>query len=160
VERSRCGDRRGTDEGSAFLTDVVVLILAGHSPSALQTVAWWVGVAVAAGVTIAFVLTYRGITVASALARRVSDLSADMSDSSPDPGATLSPGRAPAIDHRRRFSRAVVGVREYQGQLVAVIAVDGDVRPQRSRAGAVQTDNSGLSQNTYFLHDVNRLTDC
>jgi hypothetical protein len=30
-----------------------------------------------------------------------------------------------AIDHRRRFGRDVVGVREYEGQLVAVIAVDG-----------------------------------
>jgi hypothetical protein len=109
----------------AFLIDVAALKLGSHLPGAPQTVAWWVGVAVAAAVTIAAVLTYRGITVASALARWVWDWSADLWDSSPDPEATLSPRRTPAIDHRRRFGRDVVGVREYQGQLVAVIAVDG-----------------------------------
>ena len=58
---------------SAFLIDVAVLILANHLPiPAPPTVAWWVGVAVAAVVAIAFLLTYRGITVASALARWVS----------------------------------------------------------------------------------------
>ena len=41
-----------------------------------------------------------------------------------DPEATLSPECTPAIDHRRRFGRDVVGVREYEGRLVAVIAVD------------------------------------
>ena len=101
----------------AFLIDVAVLVLASHLPGGPQTVAWWVGVAVAAVVTIAVVLAYRRITLASALARWVWDWSADWE-------ATLSPGCTPAIDHRRRFGRDVVGVREYQGQLVAVIAVD------------------------------------
>lgn len=124
---------------SAFLIDVAVLVLASHLPGAPQTVAWWVGVAVAAVVTIALVLTYRGVTVASALARWLWDWSApdiwdwspepeatlSMSGSSPDLRATLCPGCTPAIDHRRRFGRDVVGVREYQGQVVAVIAVDG-----------------------------------
>ena len=110
---------------SAFLFDVAVLILAEHLPvSASPTVTWWVSVAVAAVVTIVLVVTYRGITVASALARWVWDASAGIGDSSPDTEATLSPGCTPAIDHRRRFGREVVGVREYQGQLVAVIAVD------------------------------------
>jgi type VII secretion protein EccE len=111
---------------SAFLIDVALLVLASHLPRVPHTVAWWVGVAVAAVVTIAMVLTHRGITAASALARWMWGWSApDMLDSSPDPEATLSPGCTPPIDHRRRFgSRDVVGVREYQGQLVAVIAVD------------------------------------
>jgi type VII secretion protein EccE len=103
---------------SAFLIDVAVLILASHSPiPAPPTVAWWVGVAVAAGVTIAAVPTYRGVTVASALAARVLDRFVDLE-------VALAEGRTPAIDHRRRFGRDVVGVREYRGQLVAVIAVD------------------------------------
>ena len=115
---------------SVFLADVAVLALASHLPGVPQNVAWWVGVAVAAVLTIAMVPTDRGITVASAvasaLARLVWRLSAsDLRDSSPDPEATLSPECTPPIDHRRRFSRDVVGVREYQGQLVAVIAVDG-----------------------------------
>jgi type VII secretion protein EccE len=109
----------------AFLLDVAVLVLANHLPvSASPTVTWWVSVAVAAVVTIAMVVTYRGITITSALARWVWDASAGMGDSSPDQEAMLSPGCTPAIDHRRRFGRDMVGVREYQGQLVAVIAVD------------------------------------
>ena len=49
----------------------------------------------------------------------------DMFDSSPDPEAGSSPEWTRAIDHRRRFGREVVGVREYEGEMVAVIAVDG-----------------------------------
>jgi type VII secretion protein EccE len=111
---------------SAFLADVAVLVLASHFPRVSPTVAWWSGVAVAVIVTIAMVLTYRGITVGSALASWLWGWSApETFDSSADSEATLSPGCTPAIDHRRSFSRDVVGVREYQGQLVAVIAVEG-----------------------------------
>ncbi|MDT5354430.1 MAG: hypothetical protein QOJ56_2962 [Mycobacterium sp.] len=130
---------------SVFLTDVAVLVLASHLPGARETVALWYGIAVAAVVTAATVPTYRGITVASALAGRVRDWSApEMSDSSPDLQATLSPGCTPAIDHRRRFGRDVVGVREYQGHLVAVVAVDGPAdapsgrhHPQTASSGAL-----------------------
>ena len=127
---------------SAFLTDIAVLVLADHLPPlASPTVTWWASVAVAAVVTIAMVVTYRGVTVASDLARWVWDASADVWESSPDTEATLSPGCTPAIDHRRRFGRDVVGVREYQGQLVAVIAVDqpGDAASGRHQ---VKTDSS------------------
>jgi type VII secretion protein EccE len=101
---------------SAFLFDVAVLVLARHWPGAQQAVAWWVGVGVAAVVTIAVLLAYRRMTLASTLARWVWEWSGD-------PVATLSQGCTPAIDHLRRFGRDVVGVREYLGQLVAVIAV-------------------------------------
>ena len=127
---------------SAFLTDIAVLVLADHLPPlASPTVTWWASVAVAAVVTIAMVVTYRGVTVASDLARWVWDASADVWESSPDTEATLSPGCTPAIDHRRRFGRDVVGVREYRGQLVAVIAVDqpGDAASGRHQ---VKTDSS------------------
>jgi hypothetical protein len=64
--------------------------------------------------------------VASALVSWVWGWAApDMFDSSPDPEARSSPECTRAIDHRRRFGRDVVGVREYEGQLVGVIAVDG-----------------------------------
>jgi type VII secretion protein EccE len=111
---------------SAFLTDVAVLAQVSHLPvAASQPVVWWVGVAVAVVVTIAFVVTYRRITVAPALAKWAWGWSApEMFDSSAGPEATPSAGCTPAIDHRRRFGRDAVGVREYQGQLVAVIAVD------------------------------------
>jgi hypothetical protein len=72
--------------------------------------------------------------VASAQVSRVWGwASPDMFDSSPDPEARSSPECTRAIDHRRRFGRDVVGVREYEGQLVAVIAVDG---PPRRTVGA------------------------
>jgi type VII secretion protein EccE len=102
---------------SAFLIDVAVLLVARHFPGAQQTVAWWVGVAVAAVVTIAVVLAYRRITLGAVLARWVWDWSSDSA-------AALSRGCTPAIDHRRRFGRDVIGVREHQGQLVAVIVVE------------------------------------
>ena len=97
---------------SAFLLDVAVLVLASHLP-----IAWWVGVAGAAVVTIAAVLTYRGTPPISALA-------AWMWDWSSSPEAALFAGGIPTIDHRRRFGRDVVGMYEHQGQLVAAIAVD------------------------------------
>jgi type VII secretion protein EccE len=126
---------------SAFLIDVAVLVLACHLPRVQPTVAWRGSIAVAALLTIAVVVTYRGITVASALARWVWDLSADMWGSSPDPEVPLSPGCTPAIDHRRRFGRDVVGMREYQGQLIAVIAVDGpaDAPSGRHHSRAVRS---------------------
>jgi type VII secretion protein EccE len=105
---------------AVFLIDVAVLALASHWPSAWQTdhIAWWVGVAITVLVTVAAVLTYRRTPLTSALAARVLDRFAD-------PEVILLEGRTPAIDHRRRFARDVVGIREYRGRLVSVIAVDG-----------------------------------
>ncbi|HEY1439484.1 MAG TPA: type VII secretion protein EccE, partial [Mycobacterium sp.] len=42
-----------------------------------------------------------------------------------DPGTALAAGCTPAIDYQRKYGRDTVGVREYAGRLVAVIAVDG-----------------------------------
>jgi type VII secretion protein EccE len=124
---------------SAFLIDVAVLVVVRKLAGGPQTAMWWAGVAVAVVATVALLLTYRGITVISALVRWLWDWSApDIWDSSPEPaatpstpessptrGETLNPGCTPAIDHRRRFGRRVVGVRGYRGQLVAVVALDG-----------------------------------
>ena len=63
--------------------DIAVLILANHLSAPGRSIARWVGVAVEALVTIAAVLTYRGITVASALAWWVWDRSVGLWDSSP-----------------------------------------------------------------------------
>jgi type VII secretion protein EccE len=103
-----------------FLLDVAVLVLASRLP-----IAWWVGVAGAAAVTFAAVLTYRGIPLVSALAAWLWDWSSA-------PEAALVGGGIPAIDHRRRFGREVVGMYEYEGQLVAAIAVD---EPEDAPAG-------------------------
>jgi type VII secretion protein EccE len=108
---------------SVFLLDVAVLIPASHLP-----VAWWVGVAGAAVVMIAAVLTYRGIPLISALAGWAWDWSSA-------PEAALVAGDIPAITHRRRFGRAVVGMYEYRGQLVAVITVDEPADPPAGRHG-------------------------
>lgn len=110
---------------SAFLFDVALLALVGHLPDGgLGTGAWWAGVTVAAAVTTAAVLTYHGITIATASARWVWPWLSYIGESSPGPYATSSPGCTPAINHRRRFGRGVVGVREHRGRLVGMIAVE------------------------------------
>jgi type VII secretion protein EccE len=98
-----------------------VLALVRHSPGTPRTVAWWVGVAVAAVVTIAAVLTYRGITVAPAIARWVWEWFAVL-NWPPGPEATRD-ARLRSITGAASAA-AWSGLREYQGQLVAVIAVD------------------------------------
>ncbi|WP_204080439.1 type VII secretion protein EccE [Mycobacterium riyadhense] len=105
---------------AVFLVDVLILVAASHCPQSWQGdehVAWWVGVAIAALVTLLSVVTYRGITVTSGVAGWLWDWSADQ-------GTALGAGCTPAMDHQRRFGRDTVGVREYRGQLVTVIAVD------------------------------------
>jgi type VII secretion protein EccE len=104
---------------TVFLIDVALLAIASHCPDAWQAghAAFWVGVALAALVTVGALLTYRGIPLAAAPFARVRNWYAD-------PEA-LTVGCTTPIDHRRRFSRDTVGVREYDGQLVTVIAVDG-----------------------------------
>ena len=101
-----------------FLIDVALLVIASHCPAALQAghTAFWVGVGLAVIVTIVALVTNGGVPIASAPIARVRNWYAD-------PEA-LTVGCTPAIDHRRQFSRETVGVREYDGQLIAVIAVD------------------------------------
>lgn len=104
-----------------FLVDVLILVLASHAPASWQGtghVAWWVGVGVAALLTLLSIVSYHGITVTSAVAAWLWDWSAD-------PGTALGAGCTPAIDYKRRFGRDTVGVREYRGQLVSVIGIDG-----------------------------------
>jgi type VII secretion protein EccE len=102
-----------------FLIDVALLVIASHSPASRQAghAAFWVGVGLAVLVTIVALVTNGGVPIASAPIARVRNWYAD-------PEA-LTVGCTPAIDHRRRFSRETVGVREYDGQLIAVIAVEG-----------------------------------
>jgi type VII secretion protein EccE len=107
---------------TVFLVDIVILVLAAHAPDSWQGdnhIAWWVGVGLAAVVTLLSLVSFSGITLTSGLAAWVWDWSAD-------PGAALAAGCTPAIDHQRKYGRDTVGVREYRGQLVSVIAVDGD----------------------------------
>ncbi len=106
---------------AVFLVDIVILLVASHCPQSWQGeqhIAWWVGVGLAAVVTLLSLVSYHGITVTSGLAAWVWDWSAD-------PGTALAAGCTPAVDHQRRFGRDTVGVREYQGRLVSVIAIEG-----------------------------------
>lgn len=116
---------------AVFLVDILILVLASHCPDSWQAghhVAFWVGVGLAGVITLISLVSYHGITLTSAWAAWVWDWSAD-------PGTTLASGCTPAIDYKRRFGRDAVGVREYEGQLVAVIGVDGgeDDGPGRHR---------------------------
>jgi len=106
---------------TVFLVDVLILLAASHCPESWQgehRVAWWVGVGLAGVVTLLSLVSYRGITVVSGLVSWLWDWSAD-------PGTALGAGCTPAVDFQRRFGRDPVGVREYRGRLVSVIAVDG-----------------------------------
>jgi type VII secretion protein EccE len=112
-----------------FLIDVALLAIASHLPESLQAghAAFWVGVGLAVIVTIVALVTNGGVPVASAPIARVRNWYAD-------PEA-LTVGCTPAIDHRRQFSKETVGVREHDGQLIGVIAVDsaGEVAAGRHR---------------------------
>lgn len=116
---------------AVFLVDILILVLASHCPDSWQAghhVAFWVGVGLAGVITLISLVSYHGITLTSAWAAWVWDWSAD-------PGTTLASGCTPAIDYKRRFGRDAVGVREYEGQLISVIGVDGgdDDGPGRHR---------------------------
>lgn len=106
---------------AVFLVDIVILLVASHCPASWQGehhIAFWVGVGLASVVTLLSLVTHHGLTVTSGLATWLWDWSAD-------PGTALTAGCTPAIDHQRRFGRDKVGVRQYEGHLVSVIAVDG-----------------------------------
>jgi len=104
---------------TVFLIDVALLVIASHVPDSWQKnhAAFWVGVGLAVVVTLVALIANGGVSIASAPIARVRNWYAD-------PEA-LTVGCTPAIDHRRQFSRDTVGVREHDGKLIAVIAVDG-----------------------------------
>lgn len=105
---------------TVFLIDVAVLVLASHWPGNPRQAgyAWWSGVGIAALLTLIALVTYRRVPLASVLGARLRDRSTD-------PDALLAEGAGQAIDHRRRYGREAVGIRECRGQLVTVIAVAG-----------------------------------
>src|ERR1700752_2695328 len=106
---------------AVFLVDIVILVVASHCPESWEgdhRIAFWVGVALAVLVTLLSLVTHHGLTVTSGLARWIWDWSADAE-------TTLAAGCTPAVDHQRRFGRDKVGVREHEGHLVTLIAVDG-----------------------------------
>jgi type VII secretion protein EccE len=147
---------------TVFLVDIAILIVASHCPDSWQAdhhVAWWVGVGLAVLVALLSLITYRGIAVTSGLAAWVWDWSAD-------PGTALAAGCTPALDYQRRFGRDKVGVREYEGHLVAVIAVDSRdddsaaLHRQRSTSATlpVRAVAEGLQQFDVHLDDVDIVT--
>jgi type VII secretion protein EccE len=113
---------------TVFLIDVALLVIASHLPDAWQAdrnLTLWIGVGLAVIITVVALLTNGGVPVSSAPIARVRNWYAD-------PEA-LTVGCTPAVDHRRQFSRETVGIREYDGQLIAVIAVDGAGEAGRHR---------------------------
>ncbi len=143
---------------AVFLLDIVIMVVASHCPQSWQGtyhIAFWVGVGLVALVTLLSLVTYQGLTVMSGLATWLWDWSAD-------PGTALAAGCTPAFDYQRRFGRDKVGVREYEGRLVTVIAVDGgeDDPPSRHRHRTssptllVQSVADGLRQFDIHLDDI------
>ena len=143
---------------AVFLVDIVILVVASHCPESWQgphRIAFWVGVGLAALVALFSLVTYHGITVTSGLATWLWDWSAD-------PGTALGAGCTPARDYQRRFGRDEVGVREYEGQLVTVIALNGGDDDSASRHRhrtsqptlLVQAVADGLRQFDIHLDDI------
>jgi type VII secretion protein EccE len=143
---------------AVFVADVVIMAVASHCPQSWQGqyhIAFWVGVALALLVTLLSLVTYHGLTVTSGLATWLWDWSAD-------PGTALAAGCTPALDYQRRFGRDKVGVREYEGHLVSVIAVNDSEEESatrhRHRTGSptllVQSVADGLRQFDIHLDDI------
>lgn len=143
-----------------FLVDILILVIASRCPDSWQGdhhIAWWVGVGLATIITLLSLVTHHGLTVTSGLAGWLWDWSAD-------PRTTLAAGCTPAVDHQRRFGRDKIGLREYEGRLVAVIAVDGGEddpgrhRPHQRTAQApsllVQSVAAGLRQFDVHLDGI------
>jgi type VII secretion protein EccE len=106
---------------TVFLVDIVILLVASHCPESWQgehRIAFWVGVGLAVIVTLLSLVTHHGLTLTSGLVTWLWDWSAD-------PGTALAAGCTPAVDYQRKYGRDTVGVREYAGRLVTMIAVDG-----------------------------------
>jgi type VII secretion protein EccE len=113
---------------TVFLIDVALLVIASHLPDSWQAdrnLTFWIGVGVVVVLTSVALLTNGGVPVSSAPIARVRNWYAD--------AEALTVGCTPAIDHRRQFSRETVGIREHDGQLIAVIAVDGAGEAGRHR---------------------------
>jgi type VII secretion protein EccE len=113
---------------TVFLIDVALLLIASHLPDSWQAgrnLTFWIGVGLVVILTIVALVTNGGVPVSSAPIARVRNWYAD--------AEALTVGCTPAIDHRRQFSRDTVGIREYDGQLIAVIAVDGSGEAGRHR---------------------------
>lgn len=117
---------------AVLLIDVALLAVVTHWPGDPRAVciAEWVGIAIAALVLIAAVLTYRAMSLAALLAAWLRNRRGGADRYLGSAGIT-------AIDHRRRYGRGVVGIRESDGHLVSVIEVTGG-----SSAGGA---SSGLS---------------
>lgn len=103
---------------TVFLIDIGILWMAGHWPAQFGTTerAWWPAVGVAAVLTTAALITHRRVPLTAIVLARLFDRFAT-------PAAFLTEGCTRGFDHRRRYSRDVVGVREYRGRLVSVIAI-------------------------------------
>ncbi|MEB3051953.1 type VII secretion protein EccE [Mycolicibacter sp. MYC123] len=114
---------------TVFLIDLGILAIARHWPDQLGSAAraWWPGVGLAALVSLAALITHRRVPLTTVAAARLADRFAD-------PATLLTQGRTAAFDHRRRYSRDVVGVRAYRGRLVTVIAA-APTPPSQHRRG-------------------------
>lgn len=143
---------------AVFLVDIAIMVVASHCPESWQgtyRIAFWVGVGLAALVALLSLITYHGVTVTSGLATWLWDWSAD-------PGTALGAGCTPALDYQRRFGRDRVGVREHEGQLVSVIALNGGEGDPSSRHRhrtspptlLVQAVADGLRQFDIHLDDI------
>lgn len=104
---------------AVFLIDVAILRLAAQWPDEFGGAAraWWPAVGLATLIAAAALITHRRVPLTTIVVARILDRFAD-------PAALLTEGAAAGSDHRRRYSRTVVGIRQHRGRLVSVIAID------------------------------------
>ena len=138
-----------------FLVDIAILVIASHCPDSLAGRASHRlvgGRRRGLDLHAVSLVTHHGLTMTSGLAGWLWDWSAD-------PRTTLAAGCTPAVDYQRRFGRDKVGVREYEGRLVTVIAVDGGEGHRRARATQspsllVQSVAAGIRQFDVHLDGI------
>ena len=145
-----------------FLIDVAIMVLVSNWPGTWRPdIAWWVGIGVAAVLALMVLLAVRGVSLSTLVGRWVRNFFTKVEPK-------LAAGRTAAIDHHRRYGHATVGVREYRGGLVAVVAVATPVeaaagrhsRPDSADAAdlPVQVIADGLQQFDVHLDEIDILT--
>ncbi len=131
---------------AALLIVVAVLAVATNWPGDPQAVriAEWVGAAVAALLAIAGLVTYRQLPLAALAGAWLRNLRGAG-------GRWPDPDRITVLDHRHRYGRGAVGIRETDGHLLSVVGVAGGSEP----AGLpIATVAAGLRQLDVALEGI------
>lgn len=117
---------------AVFLVDVAILVLVSNWPEVWRRdIAWWTGVGIAAAAALLVLVTYRGVPLGRLVLSWIRNFFVK-------PAPKLAAGHTTPAEHRHRFGHATVGVRQYRGALVAVVAVAAPAEPTTGRHSQVE----------------------